>query len=109
MTGRERHPGATPEQRIAAAQAEIARRKIRSRAEETSQKIICGSLIISAALEQENARKYLIAKLQTVSRTADVKRIAPLLARLQNIDAAVPEPSVMGPRPSGQFARKSST
>lgn len=114
-----RRPKATPAQRIARAQAEIARQKSEERAADKTQKIICGALIIAGARENANARKFLIEQLKTVSRKGDIKRIAPLLAELEAIHSKaadvparpsvqtsvqdLPVQQVMGPRPASQM------
>lgn len=74
----------TPAQRIARAQAEIARAKAAQRSLETGQKVVIGGAILAEARENREVRKLLIQVLTTcVTRDADTSRITALLAELK--------------------------
>lgn len=74
----------TPAQRIARAQAEIARAKAAQRSLETGQKVVIGAALLAEARENREVRKLLIQVLTTrVTRDADTSRITALLAELK--------------------------
>jgi hypothetical protein len=86
----------TIEQKIAAKEAEIARLREQSRALENGQKIILGGLILTHARKDPRIRQWVLDEAtRTVTRDADKKRLAPLLAEL----AAMPTPAVQ-PEPA---------
>lgn len=77
----------TLDQKIAQAEAELARLKQQSRALETGQKIILGGLFLNAAKADPKIREMLIKMVrEKVTRPVDVKRILPLLDELSNIN-----------------------
>lgn len=79
------------DQKIAAAEAKLARLRDKSRALETGQKVILGGLLLARAREDAQIRAWLLAEAQThITREADAKRIKPLLAKL----AKLPKPEV---------------
>lgn len=74
----------SPAQRIARAQAEIARARSAQRSLETGQKVVVGGAILAEARENSEVRALLVRILTTrVTRAADTTRIAALLAELQ--------------------------
>ncbi len=74
----------TPAQRIARAQAEIARARSVQRSLETGQKVVVGGAILAEARENPDARALLLKVLTArVTREADTSRIAPLLEELK--------------------------
>lgn len=76
----------TLEQKIAALDAKIARLRRQSRKLETGQKIILGGMLLNAARQDKKIRGWLIEKAEnTVTREADIKRLAPLLKDLKSI------------------------
>lgn len=81
------------DQQIAAAEAKLARLRERSRKLENGQKFVLGGLLYSAALHQPEIRRWLLAEAgKVVTRPADAKRLAPLLAQLAAIDAKPAKP-----------------
>ena len=84
----------TLEQKIAQKEAEIARLREQARALENGQKIILGGLILHAARTDARIRRWLLDEAaKTVTRDADKKRLAPLIAEL----AALPAPLAAQP------------
>lgn len=74
----------SPAQRIARAQAEIARARSAQRSLETGQKVVVGGAILAEARENPEVRALLVRILTArVTREADTTRIAALLAELQ--------------------------
>lgn len=79
----------TLEQKIAAAEANLARLRQRSRALENGQKIILGGLLLNAARHQPRIRQWLLTEAaKTITRDVDKARLAPLIADL----SAMPMP-----------------
>jgi len=76
----------TLDQKIAQAEAELARLKQQSRALETGQKIILGGLFLNAAKADRKMREMVIKMVREgVTRPVDVKRIRPVLDELNRI------------------------
>lgn len=74
------------DQKIAQAEAELARLKQQSRALETGQKIILGGLFLNAAKADPKMREMLIKMVREgVTRPVDRKRIRPVLDDLDRI------------------------
>ena len=74
------------DQKIAQAEAELARLKQQSRALETGQKIILGGLFLNAAKADPKIREMLIKMVRDgVTRPVDVKRIRPVLDELERV------------------------
>lgn len=87
----------TIEQKIAAKEAELARLREQSRTLENGQKIILGGLLLNAARADARIRRWVLDEAaRTVTRDADAKRLAPLLAEL----AAMPTPAVQPEPPA---------
>lgn len=73
----------TLEQKIAEAEARLARLRDQSRKLENGQKVVLGGLLLNAARHQPQIRKWLLDEAaKTVTRDADKARLAPLLAEL---------------------------
>ena len=73
----------TIEQKIAEAEAKLARLRQQSRALENGQKIILGGMLLAEAREEPRIRQWLIDKAgELVTRDVDRKRLEPLLAEL---------------------------
>lgn len=73
----------TIDQRIAAKEAELIRLRAKQRANENGQKIIVGAMVINAAKEDPRMRRWLLDEAaKAVTREADQRRLAPLLAEL---------------------------
>ena len=80
----------TLKQKIAQAEAELSRLREQERALETGQKIILGGLLLAAARTDAAVRRWVLDEAaRTVTRDADKKRLAPLIAEL----AAMPTPA----------------
>lgn len=76
----------TLDQKIAQAEAELARLKQQSRALETGQKIILGGLFLNAAKADRKMREMVIKMVREgVTRPVDRKRIRPVLDDLEKI------------------------
>lgn len=76
----------TLDQKIAQAEAELARLKQQSRALETGQKIILGGLLLNAAKSDRKIREIVIKMVRAgVTRPVDLKRIRPVLDDLERI------------------------
>ena len=74
------------DQKIAQAEAELARLKKQSRALETGQKIILGGLFLNAAKVDRKMREMVIKMVREgVTRPVDRKRIRPVLDDLEKI------------------------
>ena len=74
----------TLEQKIAEAEARLARLREQSRRTENGQKIILGGMLITAARKDARIREWLLAEVdQSITREADKKRLAPLLDTLR--------------------------
>ncbi len=76
----------TLEQKIAEAQANLARLKDKARSEDTRQKIVVGAAVISHALRSESLARRLLAILDAESmRDHDKKAVAGLVDRLKSV------------------------
>lgn len=76
----------TIEQQIAAKEAELARLRAKQRKLENGQKIILGGLLLNEVKADAKVRNWLLRKVaETVTREADKKRLAPLLAEWQTM------------------------
>ena len=74
----------TLEQKIAEAEARLARLREQSRRTENGQKIILGGMLINAARKDARIREWLLAEVdRSITREADKKRLAPLLDSLR--------------------------
>jgi len=82
----------TLEQKIAEAEARLARLRDQSRKLENGQKVILGGLLLNAVRNQPRIRRWLLDEAaKSVSREVDKARLAPLLAEL----AALPAPETV--------------
>lgn len=80
----------TIDQKIAEAEAKLARLRQQSRALENGQKIILGGMLLAEARKEPRIRQWLIDKSnELITRDVDRKRLEPLLAEL----AALPPSS----------------
>jgi hypothetical protein len=78
----------TLEQKIAEAQANLARLKDKARSEDTRQKIIVGAAVISQALRSPSLAGRLLAILDAEPlRDHDKKAVADLITKLKSIAA----------------------
>lgn len=76
----------TLEQKIAEAQANLARLKDKARSEDTRQKIVVGAAAIAQALRSESLARRLLAILDNESlRDHDKKAVAGLIDRLKTV------------------------
>lgn len=76
----------TLEQKIAEAQANLARLKDKARSEDTRQKIVVGAAVIAQALRSESLARRLLAILDNESlRDHDKKAVAGLIDRLKTV------------------------
>lgn len=74
----------TLEQKIAEAEAKLARLRDQSRKLENGQKVILGGLMLNAARTNPKTRKWLLGQIsENVTREADKARLAPLVAELE--------------------------
>lgn len=74
------------EQKIAEAQANLARLKDKARSEDTRQKIVVGAAVISQALRSESLARRLLAILDTESlRDHDKAAVAGLVVKLKSV------------------------
>lgn len=73
----------SPSQKIAQLEAQIARIRQQERALENGQKIIIGGMVLNAARANPDMRRWLLTEAAKITRPADVKRLAPLLAELR--------------------------
>lgn len=74
----------TLEQKIAEAEARLARLRNQSRTLENGQKVILGGLMLNAARTNPKTRKWLLGQIaEHVTREADKTRLAPLVAELE--------------------------
>lgn len=74
----------TLEQKIAEAEAKLARLRDQSRKLENGQKVILGGLMLNAARSSPKTRKWLLGQIgENVTREADKARLAPLVAELE--------------------------
>jgi hypothetical protein len=76
----------TLEQKIAEAQANLARLKDKARSEDTRQKIIVGAAVISQALRSSSLAGRLLAILEAEPlRDHDKKAVADLITKLKSV------------------------
>lgn len=76
----------TLDQKIAEAEAKLARLKEKSRALENGQKIILGGLLLAQAKKDPKIRKWLIENAEReVTRDVDRNRLFPLLQELRKL------------------------
>ena len=79
----------TIEQKIAEAEAKLARLRQQSRALENGQKIILGGMLLAEARKEPRIRQWLIDKSnELITRDVDRKRLEPLLAELAALPPA---------------------
>lgn len=77
----------TIDQKIAEAEAKLARLRQQSRQLENGQKIILGGMLINVARKDQKIREWLINETaKSITRDADKNRIAPLIEELKKID-----------------------
>jgi len=81
----------TLEQKIAQAEARLARLRTRSRKLENGQKIIVGGMVIAAARRDPAMAQMLASLAQRSMREIDRKRLAPLLEELAALHAKPPQ------------------
>jgi hypothetical protein len=78
----------TIEQKIADAEAKLARLREQSRKLETGQKIVLGGLLLNAARRDPRIRKWLLDEAgRSITREVDKNRLAPLLDELAALPA----------------------
>lgn len=76
----------TLEQKIAEAQANLARLKDKARSEDTRQKIVVGAAVISQALRSQSLARRLLSILDNETmRDHDKKAVAGLVDRLKSV------------------------
>ena len=79
----------TIDQKIAEAEAKLARLRQQSRALENGQKIILGGVLLAEARKEPRIRQWLIDKSnELITRDVDRKRLEPLLAELAALPPA---------------------
>lgn len=79
----------TIDQKIAEAEAKLARLRKQSRALENGQKIILGGMLLAEARKEPRIRQWLIDKSnELITRDVDRKRLEPLLAELAALPPA---------------------
>ena len=78
----------TLEQKIAEAQARLARLKNQTRALETGQKVIVGAIALQGARDNPGMRTWLLGRLRELKRPADQQRVASLIAELDALPAS---------------------
>jgi len=79
----------TIDQKIAEAEAKLARLRQQSRALENGQKIILGGMLLAEARKEPRIRQWLIDKSNDlITRDVDRKRLEPLLAELAALPPA---------------------
>ena len=75
----------TLEQKIAAAETKLARLRDQERRLETGQKVILGGMLLAAARNNLQTCTWVINEAEKLTREADRKRLAPLIAELRDI------------------------
>lgn len=76
----------TLEQQIATSQAKMARLMEKKRAVDTGRKVIAGALLINEAVKDKQIAEWFVKKArERVTREADIKRLEPLLAQIENL------------------------
>lgn len=79
-------------QKIAEAEAKLARLREQSRKMENGQKIILGGMLINAAKKNLKIRDWLLEEAEkSITRDVDKKRLEPLLDTLRTISEPQPE------------------
>ncbi len=79
----------TLDQKIAEAEAKLARLRKQNRELENGQKIILGGMLLAEARKEPRIRKWLIdTATKEVTRDADKKRLLPLLDELAALESA---------------------
>lgn len=74
----------TLDQKIAEAEARLARLRKQERSLENGQKILLGGMLLNAARRDPKMRDWLLEEsVRSISREADQKRLKPLLDELQ--------------------------
>ena len=77
----------TIEQKIAEAEATLARLRSQERKQETGQKVVLGSLVLNAARNDQKIRTWLLQTIENkLTRDADKKRLVPIVNELKKID-----------------------
>lgn len=75
------------DQKIAEAEAKLARLRQQSRQLENGQKIILGGMLLNAAKKDQKIREWLINEaVNSITREADKNRISPLIDELRKIN-----------------------
>jgi len=76
----------TLEQQIAAYEAKVARLQEKKRSLDTGRKVIAGGLLIGEAVANKEIGLWFVKKArERVTREADIKRLEPLLAKIEEI------------------------
>lgn len=79
----------TIEQKIAQAEAELARLRTKAREVDTGRKIILGGMLLAAARRDPEIRTWLLAEVEShVTRDHDRRRLEPTLAELRSLPMA---------------------
>ena len=77
----------TLDQKIASAQAELARFKAKSRKQEIGQKVVIGDIVLGAVEHDPVIRSWLLQQVEGDKiKKADVERLAPLIAKWREMD-----------------------
>ena len=80
------------DQKIAEAEAKLARLREESRKKENGQKILLGGMLINAARKNPKIRQWLLDEAEkSITRDIDKKRLEPLLDTLREIPESKPE------------------
>lgn len=80
------------EQKIAEAQAKLARLRNQERQLENGQKIILGGMLLNAAKTDQTMRQWVLNNAEkVVTREADKKRLEPLLKQLREMNPQPPQ------------------
>ncbi|MBP7340512.1 hypothetical protein [Niveispirillum sp.] len=79
----------TIEQKIAQAEAELARLRTKAREVDTGRKIILGGMLLAAARRDPQIRAWVLAEVESnITRDHDRKRLEPTLAELRSLPMA---------------------
>lgn len=79
----------TIEQKIAQAEAELARLRTKVREADAGRKIILGGMLLAAARRDPQIRAWMLAEVESqVTRDHDRKRLEPTLAELRSLPMA---------------------
>lgn len=80
------------DQKIAEAEARLARLREESRKKKNSQKILLGGMLINAARKNPKIRQWLLEEAErSITRDVDKKRLEPLLDTLRSTPESQPE------------------